>query len=345
MRLARAISVNLSALVVSSLGVAASETELQLDYDAPIVCPARDDFVQQLFGRAKYPDTLRRTRVVVHVAASQTGYTARLLLVDSSRNRVEREISGPSCSDVTAAIALVATVTVDGTANAASPSPVPPVVASPADDSTSTPTPASVDAASANAASSTEITWPPLTPKHKKPQLQSNFSIGVVAGVHTEIAPYASPTVGISGNYHPRTVWGSPEYRVEALVGWSIKPKTVQFNDNTSDDASFRWIATRVAACPFAVVVSGGSKFGPCGVLEVGALSGSTSSGESTGWWLAPGALLGWSVQIRRLRLRLAGGTLFPIVREHFKFRSGQEVHQAGRVGLLAELGLAWAFN
>ncbi len=345
MRLLRTLAVGTWGLLVSSSGVGSPETELQLDYNASVGCPTRDDFAQQLLGRSRYLDALKRTRVGIRVAPSEAGYTARLLLVDPDGNRVERDISGRSCSDVTAAIALIAAVTVDGAANLSTPSNALPAEAPAAANPAATPTPAPVDSANASAAPPEEVTQPTPTASSKQRPLPNNYSIGIVGGIHSEIAPTASPTMGLSGNYHPRTILGTPEYRIEALVGWSLHPVSIAFSNGTSDNARFLWIASRVAACPISLALATGSRLGPCALLELGLLRGSSSSGAASGPWFAPATVLDWSVQVKPLRLRVSGGAMFPIRPDSYKFKSGQEAHRAARVGLLAEFEMGWTFD
>lgn len=332
--------------------IAAAQTLPRLSYVGDARCPSRDDFAQQLLSRTRALEALTQSQIRVNVAATSDGYLARLDLVDPSGNRAAREFSGPSCSEVTQAIALVAAVTIEGSTVAG------PATAATADapaDSAPRIVPAApkvespvLEPAKDPADSHTSVVAPnkPEMPTPAREQTLHPFSIGAAAGLHTAIAPYVTPTLGLWVGYHPSGVWGSPRIRLDASIGKS-RTKTITFDAASTGEAEFLWLAARTIACPITLVASS-MQLGPCAVFEVGALRGSGSSnkgqGSSTGSWVAPGIALDWSAQFDPIALSVTGGIVRPLVREHFKFQPNLEVFRPSSVGLLAEISVAWTF-
>jgi len=112
--------------------------------------------------------------------------------------------------------------------------------------------------------------------------------------------------------------------------------------------ARFYWIASRWLACPLALEARP-LRIGVCASLELGLLRGlgwgDWGSLAENGWWLAPGAQLRAAVQLRRLRLAMTGGPVFPVVRDQFKFINDPEIFRAPRLGLSASIELGWTFE
>jgi hypothetical protein len=220
---------------------------------------------------------------------------------------VEREVAGPTCVDVSAALALIAAVTLDGT----------------------------------HAQARTGLPVPAIQKEKPRP-----IAVGLVAGIYKAIAPEVVPTLGVSATYHDRTRFGSPELRIEALI--ARRPwQPVTGASGPVGDASFLWVASRLEACPFQAELAP-ITVGPCALFELGALQGKgrtpSGAGSGTGWWVAPGALLNWSVQADRVMLRLAVGAVRPLIRDYFRFSPAPDVFRPPSLGGMAEFELAWAF-
>lgn len=327
--------------------VAAAASLPRLSYAGDARCPSRDDFAQQLLSRSQTIEALTQSQIRVTVVATEDGYLGRLDLVDPQGNRAEREFSGPTCSEITQAIALVAAVIIDGSTSAdtadTGTNPAPPAI--PATTKRDSPSLESVT----NSADSqrTGVTpGKPNSPVAARTRPLNPFSLGAIAGLHTAIAPEATPTFGLSIGYRPNGIWGSPKLRLGAVVAKS-RATTVTFDPTSIGEAEFLWLATRALACPI-TLAGKAMQWGACSLLEIGVFRGSGSSAKgqesSTGWWFAPGVGLDWSVQFDRIALSLTGGVVRPLVREHFKFQPNWEVFRAPNLGLLAEVGVAWTF-
>lgn len=241
------------------------------------------------------------------ISGSNSFYKGHLRLLEADQSVVERDVSGPNCVDVSAALALITAVT--------------------------------LDAFRANAP-----TGLGATAIQKK--TEKRFAVGLTAGIDQVIAPRVVPTLGISLTYHDRVHFGSPEFRVAGLFAWSPW-QGVYDGGGRVGDARFLWFASRSAACPLQAQWSS-TTLGPCAVLELGTLTGEgrTQGGaqSKTGVWLAPGAVLNWSVQFEPVWLRLSAGAVAPVIRHTFQFIPRPEVFRSPSLGPVAEFELAWAF-
>ncbi len=222
---------------------------------------------------------------------------------------VERDLAGSTCMDVSAALALIAAVSLD---------------ALPAHWQRALPAP----------------------PRQKK--RPNRLAIGATMGIHNAVAPREVPMIGLSATFHDRQVRGSPEVRFEALISLDkYQPVTDAATLATVGRARFLWVSSRSTACPLQVNLAS-TTLGPCAFVELGRLkgSGATSQGDrsKTGWWFAPGALLNWSLQADPVWVRLAGGAVIPVIRHTFRFEPDPLIFQTPSLGVIAQFELAWAF-
>lgn len=293
------------------LKAVANDSPITLSYDAPWECPNRDQFWRQLRARStrlSEPSAgAPAIAIDARISGSYSHYSGHLRLLESNNSVVERDVAGPNCVDVSAALALITAVTLDSAP-----------VNSPPDSS--------------------------VTARQKK--AEKRFAVGPVAGIHKAVAPSVVPTIGLSVTYHDRTLFGSPEFRLEGLFA-ERKWQGVQ-GVFEGGDARFLWFAARAAACPLQAQVASVT-IGPCAIIELGALEGEgrtpVGTRSETGWWFAPGALLNWSVQAEPVWLRLAAGAVRPVIRDTFQFKPKPEVFQPPSLGLTAEFEVVWAFK
>jgi len=299
---------SVAALTLWTLRSYAAPLPVTLSYDAPWECPNQDQFWRQLRGRstrlAEQEQRELGIRIDAKISGSFSSYHGHLTLLGHDNSVVERDVSGPNCVDVSAALALITAVSIDGLRSN------------------------SLTDGSA-----------PL----RQEKAERRFSIGPVVGIHTGVAPHTVPTIGLAFVYHDWAKFGSPEFRLAAMFGWS---QWQAFFDG--GDARFRWFASRSTACPFQVRLASAA-IGPCALLELGALTGEGRTGNGvkseTGLWLAPGALLNVAVRADPVWLRLAGGAVTPALRHQFQFLPNPVAFHVDSVALTAEFELAWAFK
>ena len=298
-------------VVALSAWARADSPPITLLYDAPWECPDRDQFWRQLRGRsvrlAAPQGEVRGIAIETRISGSFDRYNGHLRLLESDGSVVERDVAGPSCVDVSAALALITAVTLDAS----------------------------------RSRGQRDVSATALQKKAPK-----RLALGVSTGIDKAVAPSVVPTLGLSLTYHDRAGFGSPEYRVAGLFAWSgwnpVDDAGVRVGD-----VRFYWLASRSTACPLQAQVAsttiGPCAFVELGALMgEGRIHNGTQS--KTGFWLAPGALLNWSFQTDPIGLRLAAGAVVPVVRDKFSFNPKPLAFQADSIGLTAELEVAWAF-
>lgn len=302
------VCVGLLSITVSAV---ANGAPITLSYAAPWECPNRVQFWRQLQTRSTRLLELKQSGPSIEIDARITDadsrYSGHLRLVESNNTVVERDVGGPNCVDVSAALALITAVTLD-------------------------------------AAPATPRTDFSVTAIQK--QRPRRFAIGPVAGIDKAVAPNVVPALGVSATYHDRAHFGSPEFRIEGLFAWNTWQRVSDAGQSVGD-ARFRWFASRVAACPLqaqlASITVGPCALIELGALHgEGKIHDQVQS--KTGWWFAPGALLNWSVQTQPVWLRLAAGAVFPFNRDTFEFVPNPVAFRPPSSGLVAEFELSWPF-
>ena len=304
-------SLMLVASLAGRFAKATAPAPVYLSYEASSECPNREFFWQQLWWRSTQLASMQpRTQpVFIHarVLRYDGQFSGHVRLTDAEGDILDRDVGGSTCTDVSLALALMAAVSLDGML---------------------------------------------LPTQHhvrgpQRHQERRQWSLGLVGGLHKAIDINVSPTLGLGLTMRPRGHSDSPEWHLEALVAQGDQ---LAIRDAVHPDGAvrFQWLAGRAAACPYQVRFARVA-FGPCAVLELGVLSGVASnvSGakRNSGLWLAPGGLLNWSAQLAPVSLRLAGGGVFPVVRDRFILNPDHEVFRAPGFGLIAEVEAAWVFD
>lgn len=170
-------------VAATALDASAREGDRVLGYQAPPECPRREQFWVELWTRSA---RLQRTKpdelaiaVDIRIIGGDSRYVGRLWLADAAGAVVQRELAASTCAHLSAALALVAAVSLD---------------ALPTD-------------------------WQPTfstPPRHKRTSKQ--VAIGPSFGIHEAVARHAVPTLGLSATYRAGQHISAPELRLEALV-------------------------------------------------------------------------------------------------------------------------------
>lgn len=280
-----------------------------LTFEAPWECPNRDHFWRQLRTRStrlsEASPPIPTVRIDVRISGPFSNYHGHLTLVGPENSVVERDVSGPNCVDVTAAIALMTAVAIDGL----------------------------------------RVTSPTRGSATQQQEDDARWGLGPVAGIHSSLAPAVVPMLGLSLAHHDWGGVGSPEYRLAGMFAWSGWRGVFDDNTRVGDARYFWLATRAVACpYQFRVtsVTFGPCAQVELGAI-IG--EGKTSQGvdSKTGLWLAPGALLNGSVNVAQVWVTVAGGAVFPFVQNAFRFRPKPEAFRTDTIALSAELGLAWA--
>jgi hypothetical protein len=285
---------------------------IALGVDVPPECPS--DLAVQILSRTPRtrlagPGEPAR-RVGVRIVSEEGRYRGAVGLDGLDGEPVVRHVEGPSCDEVTAALALIAALAIDPEANMTPVAPVlPPAPIAPL------PPPAP----------------PPPLPRDPE-ALEVLPAIEVGFGVASGLAPRAIPGGALMLELGmPKK---EPLFLVRAGASfWSNGQIAVERDDGTANAAAvYRAILARVEAC-VALRVERFSA-APCATFDVGSLSvqGSedgviTEGLEASQLWAAPGPALrlGWNFA-GPFTLALDGALTFPLQRDTYAFEQPPQV-------------------
>ena len=284
---------------------------MTLEYGASASCPDEASFRAQITARVPVtfaPDAPRRLTVATELAEAVRG---RITLKEGSAS-VMRELSGTTCDEVVAALALIAAVLLEGASDdhesgapssPASPLPAPNAVP------TATPAPAERAAPPANPSGVTMqdesprrsvVRWGAAVHGDALGGVGPGIAFGVRAAAEVALRIPLEPTLRISGAWTPGTDRSTSLGAVHfALAGGRLEACPVRW-------PLARWNVT------------------PCGLFDVARVSGEATGsavGQRGRLWVAPGLLarLGLSVT-SFVELELEGGVTFPLLRYRFLY-------------------------
>lgn len=303
-----------------------TETQtLRVVYAAPAGCGTRASFVAELEARTPRVRVVSAgdsvTTVSVELLDRTTGIVGQLSLREPNGMETLRAVSGKSCEEVVAALALIAAVLVDPEAM------------------THTPAPAAPAAPSAS---------PSGAEPHRREQphppseetLRFRPSLGTGAAVTSTVAPSVSFAPGLElGLELERGGFRGP---MLLLSFERFSSSTVTTRAGVAD---FSTLLGRVSLCPLRWPASGIAFLAPCGAFEAGSLhvdvSQTIDEKEPTVLWLAAGP--GLHLEMRPLRvlgveLDLLG--IFPLVSDTFFFSPRIEVFSSPVVGWTGRVGV-----
>jgi len=285
-------------------------------------CAADGGFAEQMFARTRRarPATMgdgsaREFDVSLRNVGKRV--EGRLTIRASDGTMSDRRVTGRSCGDVVAALALVAALIVDPQAStkpvAALTIPAP----APAAPSVPTPLPPPVPTPPPPVMARVEVTsLPTPVPAVARWRFESDVGASVRTGIASEPAFGAQAGLGLAQR---STSWAALSVRTSFLVA--------QAEDATTREgtARFRWVLGRVGACV------GGPRFANrldvrgCAFTEGGALLADGIAVENPQSivrpWVASGlgARIGWHITDRfGLEVEVAG--LVPMLRDTFAF-------------------------
>lgn len=323
----------LLALGAAVLGAAEPPTRIRVDYTAPEGCPDARAFSALVLERspliaAARPGELARL-FDVRIDRAADGYLGRVTLTDESGARRQREVPGATCGDVASALSLVVALAVDpdlplGASPASSPTPAP-LTSAPAQD-TSPGRPHAPDPVTASAAPS----GPPAALPARY-LTRWGGALGAVWGV----APGARPAPALWLDTERE---GGLALRL-ALTGTLSSEITAE-----AGVARAYWLALRADACPLGMPL-GATRWLACAYVQAGVLhlARVDAAEQATRGWVAPGVLLRGVWQLQGLRLELAGGPGFPLLRQRYLLTSPEgreEVFRVPGITGFAELGI-----
>jgi hypothetical protein len=309
----------------------------RLEYWAQGRCPDATEFALKIQTRAPRlrpaegdEPALGFYAELVEQAGSATG---RLTARSPDGREVVREVRGPTCDDVSTALALIAALAADPSQPVETPG------RSAAGPKGSVARPARVARA--------EEPAPPLKPPVEAPREQPwTFGVGGGLAFDSSIAP--SPGYGLSIEFDAQGKGGSPW---QPLLALSANRAAAPDTDTRGGTASFTWVAFRLAACPFRWPEDKPLFVRPCAFLDTGVLSGQVSLGsqrrdQSKTWFASGGFIRIEALAAEAVSFQLDGGVTLPLRRYSFGVGGGNEdAFRTPASGILGRIGLSYRFQ
>jgi hypothetical protein len=289
-----------------------------LEYVAGAGCPDEAAFRAQLGSRLSAPiDTWSTQSVRVEAAAYSNGARGSLVVVDRSGTAARRVVDGATCDEVVSALALMAVVLLEGSAERVPPPP----------------------------SGAPEARPNPAPRRYEREPARTGSTVRWAAGLHGVIAGGVAPSLapGLRGFGEVGAPVAEPFIpSLRLSFAWT----TDTHAQSAVGDTRFSFLSGRAEACPLRF----GTKLAlvVCSSFDVGRVAGDTrpaGTGLQERLWLAPGVVLrlAWAAT-PFLDLELEGGATFPLFRYRFFVTPDSTVHQVPSVTGSGGLGLALRF-
>lgn len=278
----------------------------------------------------------------LEIRQGEAEFSGKLLLREPSGRITGRELAGASCDEVVAALALIAAVMIDptadpttGTTTSVTSRDAPPGVSRSSRESTSAhrrrePRERLARAGKRSAPASNAV--PQAT--------RWSFGVGLGFALEDAVVPEVAP--GLAAELDAEYAAGGALRPLFALQLTRTLTEDVATNAGT---AELTWTAARLLGCPLAWPAEELFALRPCAAFEAGLLdaTGTDTSRQATS--SAPWFALGAGARIefrpaRRLRLALDGGAVFPLRRDRFYFAPATAAFEVPAVGASVRLAL-----
>jgi hypothetical protein len=312
----RLILLTLASPTAATAQALAGLPHLDLTYDAPVECPARESCLERVRLRLGARTLEERPKqLLVKVRPDAEGYAAELTAPEPEKPALTRSVSAPSCDEVVDALALIAVLALDPT-DERKPDPPPP---------------------------------PPLLLEEREapvssPPPPSRWRWSGAVGAQTELV----------GGVAPGPLLGFPIYIElravrEQLLAPSVRLAFVPTRTSTAvraeGSAHFRWTLGRLEACPVEIVPRTTIHLRPCARVDAGVVY---ATGDLRGnprdarrGWVSVAALARaqWVIA-QPLAVELGAGGVVPLTADTFYFQPADDVYKPGTIGVLANVSI-----
>ncbi len=311
---------------------------IRISYHAPAGCPAESAFSSQILARTSRariatPGEAGSRALLVTIVPDGGGFAGRLEIADRGGRLSHREVSGDTCQEVVAALALVTALTLDPLAST---KPLPPAPAA----KSSAPPPAPPPAPAPVPVQRPVLIAPRPAPAPPPPRPPWHVSFGDDVAVRGGATPHAVLTLPLFVELEMPRMGASLRAAFE---------RSQQDTEQVSPGAAvFRWTAGTLEACPLAWSRSG-FRVSPCLRLEAGVLEGRgegvTPPRSRSRTWVALGATgrAEWSF-LPPAFLDVGGGFVLPLTRDRFYFQPDTTIYKPPALGWIARAGLGVRF-
>ena len=305
----------------------------RLEYWAEGRCPDAVEFARQIQMRAPRLRPAEADEPALgfyaELAEHAGSATGRLTARSPDGREVVREVRGPTCEDVSTALALIAALAADPAQSSAEPVAPPVHVAAPAVQHTPRLEPVTTQA-----------------PDSENSLNRWTYGVGGGLAFDSSIAP--SPGYGLGISFDVEGPGGSP---ARLLLSLSAIRAAAANTETAGGSASFTWVGLRLAGCPLRWPQETPLFFRPCAFFDAAVLSGDVAFGnrsrDKSMTWVATGGfgrieeLVGEVVSFQ-----LDVGVTVPLARPSFAV--GEQAPVAFKVpsaGILGRIGLSYRFQ
>jgi hypothetical protein len=307
----------------------------RLEYWAEGHCPDAVEFARQIQTRAPRLRPAEADEPALgfyaELAEHAGSATGRLTARSPDGREVVREVRGPTCEDVSTALALIAALAADPTQSAE-----PAALPAPKKRAAAPPPPraATPDLPSADPAGPEPAT------------LRWSYGVGGGFAFDSSIAP--SPGSGLTVSFEAESPGGSP---ARALLALSVIRAAAANTETGGGSASFTWLAFRAAACPLRWPEETPLFFRPCAFLDAGVLGADVAYGgrsrNQSKTWLSTGGFGRIEALVAEVvSFQLDGGITVPLTRPSFRVDAdAPSAFQVPRSGILGRIGLSYRFQ
>ncbi|MES1177587.1 MAG: hypothetical protein ABUL62_24905 [Myxococcales bacterium] len=305
----------------------------RLEYWAEGHCPDAVEFARQIQTRAPRLRPAEADEPALgfyaELAEHAGSATGRLTARSADGREVVREVRGPTCEDVSTALALIAALAADPTQSAEPAKPVVPTA----------------PVAPAPRAPRLETVSADL-PDSKNPLYRWTYGVGGGLEFDSSIAP--SPGYGLGITFDAEGPGGAP---ARLLLSVSAIRAAAANTETAGGSASFTWLGLRLAACPMRWPEETPLFFRPCAFFDAGVLSGDVSSSDASRDRSRTWAATGGFGRIEELvgdvvSFQLDVGVTVPLTRPSFDSGGlAPTAFQVPSAGILGRIGLSYRFQ
>ncbi len=307
----------------------------RLEYWAEGHCPDAVEFARQIQTRAPRLRPAEADEPALgfyaELAEHAGSATGRLTARSPDGREVVREVRGPTCEDVSTALALIAALAADPVQSGE------PAASAPLSGAPARGTPPRRGA---------QREPEPSEPPAPDPQLRWTYGVGAGLAFDSSLAP--SPGYGLGIAFDAEAPGGSP---IRPLLSLSAVRAAAGNTETAGGTASFTWVAFALSGCLTRWPEETPLFFRPCAFLDAGVLGadmalGSRSRSESR-TWVGTGAFGRIEALVAEVvSFQLDGGVSVPLAHPTFRVDNQAPVSfQVPHAGILGRIALSYRFQ
>ena len=335
-----------------SVPASAGVEPIALRYETTAACPTESAFIAWVRSHTKrwtrVPDETPGVRTIrVNVSAGNAEATGLLTVTSVDGAVTERKIEGPTCAEVSEAVAVMVAVAIDPRADTAG------------DKSEDAPTTELGHAGEPRAGAGTA--GPPRTPPRSSPPERTSprkvardshpndgprVSFDLRAETTSAVIRGGLPGIGASITVDP---WAparrSGLHVSEPSLAAGIRQSLPKERSLRGGSAELSWTTGHLRICPLRIVIESLAEVSPCAEANIGVLGASArgfaEARNVSTFWFDIGASVWTTVSLsERIFLSSTASWTMPLFRQPFALASGAPVASVPPLGLLGGLGL-----